>query len=110
MELYFVGAYSNGLIRRNMTVLQSVDEGITWIPYRTIDQGAVAYSALQIIPSLSTTTTTADAEPAFANGSGSGAVGGTVGSTVLGLLYERSDNISIVFAPDQILFVPISLY
>lgn len=82
-----LGAYTNGLFRLNMTVLQSPDEGVTWTPYRNIDRGAVAYSALQILP------------PAA----------GSTDKGILGLLYERSDNVSIVFAPDQIMFVPLAL-
>lgn len=88
----YLGAYSHGLIRRNMTVLRSLDEGATWETYRSIDRGAVSYSALQLIPAAASTTTTVPS-PAL-----------------LGLLYERSDNMSIVFAPDQILFVPILLH
>jgi hypothetical protein len=70
-----------------MTVLQSPDEGATWTPYRLVDAGAVSYSALQVIPA--------------APGSG--------GKPVLGLLNERSDEFNIVFAPDQIVFVPVQL-
>lgn len=77
-----------------MTVLMSPDEGATWTPFRTIDQGAVSYSALQMIPPA----------PSSSSGKGSGS-----GKAVLGLLYERSNNISIVFAPDQIMFVPLEL-
>ena len=84
-----------------MTVLRSLDEGSTWTPLRTIDRGAVSYSALQIVPAAP------GAASVVGSGSGSSSI---TRQNVLGLLYERSDNISIVFEPDQILYVPIYLH
>ena len=81
-----------------MTILRSLDEGISWQPFHSVDRGAVSYSALQLIPFTSSSS---------ASSSSTSSIG--MSESILGLLYERSDNISIVFVPDQILFVPIPL-
>lgn len=79
--LYFSIPNNGGIIRRNMTVFQSFDEGASWSELRNVDKGAASYSAIQIIPS---------------------AVSGEANS--LALLYERSDTMQLVFEPDEILF------
>ena len=61
------------VVRLNMTVFQSADQGASWQEYASVDSGSVAYSSLQVLPN-----------------------GG------LGLLYERSDNASLVFEPQEI--------
>lgn len=73
--LFFSIPFNNGLIRRNMTILSSADDGINWDVYVSVDVGAVAYSSLQIL----------------ANGR-------------LALLYERSNTMQLVFDPDEIRF------
>lgn len=78
--LYFSVPNNGGLMRRNMTVFRSIDEGASWSEYRNVDKGAVSYSAMQIIPSV-------------ASGETSG----------LALLYERSNTMQLVFEPDEIL-------
>lgn len=82
--LYYSGPHTDGLFRRNMTIMKSVDDGLTWEEYIPVDKGEVSYSALQIVPPLSSNPS-AQAE--------------------LGLLYERSDTFAVVFEPDQIVFV-----
>ena len=78
--LYFSIPNNGGLIRRNMTVFRSFDEGASWREMALVDTGAVSYSALQVIPSI-----------------------GGIPSRVA-LLYERSDTMQLVFEPDEILF------
>lgn len=111
-----------------MTVLRSLDEGATWEVFRSIDRGAVAYSALQIIPPPSTSAYSISPKSASSKAgkasyqdqpqplyeltdrrSQENELRSHLSPSILGLLYERSDNMSIVFAPDQILFVPILL-
>lgn len=74
--LYFSNPNSDMVIRRNMTVFVSSNEGSSWEVLANADRGAVSYSALQYLP----------------------------GSKGLGLLYERSDEMKIVFEPDEIVF------
>lgn len=81
--LYFSVPNNDGLIRRNLTVFRSTDEGSSWTEYANVDRGAVAYSALQMIPSSANCS---DSTPSLA------------------LLYERSDVMQLVFEPDEILF------
>ena len=82
--LFYSGPNNNGLFRRNMTIMKSFDDGMTWSTHRIVDRGEVSYSALQIIPSLTS----------------------NFGLKYeIGLLYERSDEFFLVFDPDQILFV-----
>jgi sialidase-1 len=82
--LLYSGPNNNGLFRRNMTVMKSFD-GLTWETHRIVDRGAVSYSSLQIIPPLLSVTSGETDE--------------------IGLLYERSNVMQIVFEPDEILFV-----
>ena len=79
--LYFSIPNNDGLIRRNMTVFKSIDEGLSWFEYSNVDRGAVSYSAMQMIPST---------KPGMPSS--------------VGLLYERSDTMQLVFEPDEILF------
>lgn len=89
--LLYSGPNNNGLFRRNMTIMRSFDEGLSWSTHRMVDPGAVSYSALQIIPSL----------PSSSNGLSSS----SSPAAEIGLLYERSNEMQIVFEPDEILFV-----
>mmetsp|Transcript_8571 Transcript_8571/g.12794 ORF Transcript_8571/g.12794 Transcript_8571/m.12794 type:complete len:374 (+) Transcript_8571:32-1153(+) len=79
--LFYSGPYTDGLFRRNMSILTSRDEGLNWYPVTTVDRGAVSYSALQVIPANEISD-----------------------SDIIGLLYERSDSLEIVFEPDEIRF------
>jgi sialidase-1 len=88
--LLYSGPNTNGLFRRNMTLMSSIDDGLSWTTHRLVDSGAVSYSALQIIPSL----------PSRAPISGPAAA-----VAEIGLLYERSNELQVVFEPDEILFV-----
>jgi sialidase-1 len=80
--IYFSNPNNDALIRRNMTVFASIDEGSSWLPLVVVDPGATSYSALVI---------TAPEE--------------------LAILYERSDSFNLIFEPDQIVFwrVPLSV-
>lgn len=73
--LYFSDPNNASLVRQNMTVLKSVDEGQSWSALATIDVDAVSYSALQVHPD-----------------------GG------LSLLYERSNSKELIFDPDEIVY------
>lgn len=79
--LYFSDPFTHTVTRVNMTILQSTDDGATWSVHKTVDAGSVSYSALSIVPA---------AKGAAHSG--------------LELLYERSDNITVVFDPDQIVY------
>ena len=68
-----------------MTIFKSMDDGLTWSVLNNVDRGAVSYSALQILPNLNQ------------------------GNSLV-LLYERSNNIQIVFEPDEIVFYRIPLH
>lgn len=81
--LFYSGPNTNGLFRRNMTVMKSLDNGASWHDVALVDAGAVSYSSLQVVPAL---------QPE------------RQGGFDLALLYERSDTLSIVFEPDQICF------
>lgn len=78
--LYFSDPNFHSVVRMNLTVFKSVDDGQSWTVFKNIDRGAVAYSSLQVRPP----------------------------GHIIELLYERSDSISIVFEPDEILYVPLS--
>lgn len=84
--LYFSNPNNNLMIRRNMTIFKSIDDGQSWQVFKNIDRGAVSYSALQILPPLNNNDT-----------------------RKLLLLYERSDSMEIVFDPDQIVLYSIPL-
>jgi sialidase-1 len=73
-KLYFSNPNNPALIRRNMTVFTSHDEGASWSVLKQIDAGAVSYSAL------------------------------VVHSGDLTILYERSNEFNVVFEPDEIVF------
>ena len=73
--LYYSGVNGGGLFRRNMTVFYSSNEGLSWNVLESIDGGAVSYSALQLLPNRQ-----------------------------IGLLYERSNTMQLVFEPDEIVF------
>jgi sialidase-1 len=79
--LYFSDPVSTSVLRLNMTIFQSTDDGLTWQRLAIVDRGAVSYSSMQVVP------------PA------------TVGlkrQSGLEILYERSDQIQVVFDPDEI--------
>jgi sialidase-1 len=73
--LYFSDPYDTSLVRMNMTIFSSYDEGLTWNTLTNVDRGSVAYSSLQVRP-----------------------------ESVVELLYERSDTPSVVFEPDEIVY------
>jgi hypothetical protein len=83
--LYFSDPNARSLVRHNMTIFRSLDEGNSWEVYRSVDIGSVAYSALQIIPSSSSSTS----DTVLAGGG-------------LEVLYERSNKPSLVFEPQEI--------
>lgn len=72
--LVFAGVQHDGILRKNMTIFFSSDEGHTWEAIQQVDPGASAYTAL-----------------AFHGGK-------------LALLYERSNKSKLVFEPDIISF------
>jgi len=76
--LYYSGSFTSKLVRQNMTVLRSLDEGQSWSVMASVDAGSTSYSSLQLLPA--------------SEGN----------SRVLALLYERADNLSIIFEPDEI--------
>lgn len=84
--LYFSNPNNDLVIRRNMTIFKSIDDGNTWQVFNNVDRGAVSYSSLQILPPLH-----------------------EKDSRKLLLLYERSDSMEIVFDPDQIVLYKIPL-
>jgi sialidase-1 len=81
--LFYSGPNTNGLFRRNMTIMTSRDDGASWAAAKggLVDAGAVSYSSLQVLPSLA-----------------------LAGRHDLGLLYERSNTLSLGFEPDEICF------
>lgn len=81
--LFYSGPNTNGIFRRNMTIMKSIDDGATWTDVANVDTGSVSYSSLQVVPTLQP-----DADGEFD----------------LALLYERADTLSIVFEPDEICF------
>ena len=83
-KLYFSDPYSYSVVRLNMTIYESSDEGLSWQHFQTVDQGSVAYSSMQIIPADKTKSQSQD------NG--------------LEILYERSNQPSLVFEPDEIVY------
>ena len=76
-KLYFSDPISKSLTRLNMTIFESIDEGLTWKSLYTVDEGAVAYSSLQLLPN----------------------------NLGIELLYERSDEINLVFEPLEIVYI-----
>ena len=84
--LYFSNPNNDAILRRNMTIFQSMDEGNSWQYYISVDIGAVSYSALQVIPP-------------YTNNPNSQLV----------ILYERSNTMSIVFEPDEIVLWRVTL-
>ncbi len=84
-KLYFSDPYSHSVVRVNMTIYESSDEGLTWQYLTTVDKGSVAYSSLQVIPP-------SNADLTIQNKSS------------LVILYERSNQPSLVFEPDEIVF------
>jgi sialidase-1 len=75
-KLYFSDPYSTSVVRMNMTIFQSNDDGLHWSHFHTVDQGSVAYSSLQL----------------------------NMHTRELELLYERSDTPALVFEPDEIVY------
>lgn len=80
--LFFSNPNNDLVIRRNMTVFRSLDEGSTWEVHSNVDRGAVSYSAMAVLPAASD--------------------GDSDGDGDLFLLYERSEVMQIVFEPDEI--------
>ena len=79
--LFYSGPNTNGLFRRNMTIMTSRNDGASWYDVAQVDVGAVSYSSLQVVPALDSK---------------------REGQFDLALLYERSDEMNIVFEPDEI--------
>lgn len=84
--LYFSDPNNPSLVRHNMTVFQSLDDGASWQVLHMVDGGAVAYSSLQVIPSNQQE----EADGFEQEG--------------LELLYERSNEANLVFEPDEIVY------
>jgi sialidase-1 len=79
-EVYFSGATSShSPVRLRLALFVSADEGATWHERMMIDDGAVAYSSLQVIPAQR-----------------------AASRTGLEVLYERSNVTQLVFEPDEI--------
>jgi sialidase-1 len=78
--LYFSDPISTSVVRLNMTIMKSLDEGRSWKHHATVDGGAVAYSSMQINPL----------------------------NNQLELLYERSNSAELVFEPDEIVYWQVS--
>jgi Neuraminidase (sialidase) len=76
-HLVYSGPTSPWLYREKMAIMTSTDKGHTWSFHKLIDQGSSAYSSLA-----------------------------WHGST-LGILYERSKDLRIIFEPDYISFAAI---
>eukprot|EP01036_Dinobryon_divergens_P024786 gene24786-33264_t len=66
-------------VRTNLSLFSSQDSGASWRLRRVVDEGAAAYSALQVLP----------------------------GQGRLALLYERAEQRSLVFESDEIVFLDI---
>jgi sialidase-1 len=66
--------------RYNMSIHLSKDQGKSWQPYLVLDKGAVAYSALSLLP-----------------------------DNRVGILYEQSNQTRIIFLPQKIVFQAFSL-
>jgi sialidase-1 len=88
--LYYSGSFSNKLIRQNMTVLRSFDEGLTWSVIVVVDPGATSYSAMQVLESVHLNST-------------------AVISRTLGVLYERSNSMNVIFNPDEIVLYTLKI-
>ena len=101
--LYFSDPNNPSVVRHNMTVFRSLDDGNSWEDLQLVDDGAVAYSSLQVIPPKELQPESAQAGP----GPGEGInrpdtiIEGLEG---LEILYERSDEVKIVFEPDEIVY------
>lgn len=87
-KLYFTLPYSHTIIRINMTMYESYDDGLSWQYVTTIDSGASAYSSLQLLPSSMISDVDSN----------------TMGLTNVMVLYERSNQPSLAFEPDEIVF------
>ncbi len=94
--MFYSGPNNNGLFRRNMTIMKSFDDGMSWTTHRIVDRGEVSYSAMQIIPTVKSTAKDSEEEEE---------VSVQAMKFDIGLLYERSNTFAIVFDPDEILFV-----
>ena len=117
--LYFSNPNNDGVIRRNMTISKSIDNGITWNVYKTIDRGAVSYSALQMYTSTSINTNISNNNSDITNGMSTTTT--TAPNTTptapitapntkyLTLLYERSNTMQMIFEPDEIVFYKIPI-
>ncbi len=79
--LYFSDPFTRSVVRTNMTIFKSHDNGITWDYFVNVDTGSVAYSSLQV----------------------------NAQTSELELLYERSEQASLVFEPDEIVYWKISI-
>ena len=88
--LYFSGPHNDKLLRRNMTIMKSSDNGKSWRVHVVVDTGEVSYSAMQIVPQLPHRLSPT---PSSEN------------VNEIGILYERSETYSVVFEPDEIVFV-----
>lgn len=80
-ELFFSDPATRSPVRTNLSLFSSQDSGASWRLRRVVDEGAAAYSALQVLP----------------------------GQGRLALLYERAEQRSLVFEPDEIVFLEIQM-
>lgn len=112
--LYYSGSYTNGVIRKNMTILTSKDEGMSWTALVVVDKGATSYSALAILDCSLEVFTPSNHVSTIV-----GAVASKTGTTmisrdnrggkILALLYERSTSMNIIFEPDEIVLYRFAL-
>lgn len=105
--LFFSVPFTHTVTRVNMTLFRSDDEGATWQTFAAVDQGAVAYSSLQVqhLPGAAP----ARIKTAASTITPTDGTGTTI--VVVELLYERSNTTQLVFDPDQIVYwrVPVAV-
>jgi len=80
-ELFFSDPATRSPVRTNLSLFSSQDSGASWRLRRVVDEGAAAYSALQVLP----------------------------GQGRVALLYQRAEQWSLVFEPDEIVFLKIEI-
>lgn len=102
--LYFSDPFTHHLIRTNLTIFSSQDDGLNWLEVRCVDRGSVAYSSLSVYPSphvlldvnQNNSEKNVDRDPVDCI---------TMGiKRGLEVLYERSDKVSLVFEPQEIVY------
>ena len=145
-SLYFSDPFTHHLVRTNLTIFVSQDDGLRWQQLRRVDRGSVAYSSLSVFPSpyvldhsesydstmksvfvvdnkplvprtsvnsaFEFESESIDKEPVtvrttieLAVADSETVVGGAEGvRRGLEVLYERSDKVSLVFEPQEIVY------